>query len=468
MLKSSQQLQNNTCLKVSENQFGMNHFLLQDMMDMDILQWLQDEFANALGLASITVDLEGNPVTRPSNYTRFCMDYTHATEYGDKRCALSHRKGGEEAARLGKPVVYECHAGLIDFAVPIVLEGRQIGTILGGQVLTEAPDEQKYRELARKFGLDEEGYVQAACEVSKLPRERIEAAANILYIVANYMSKTAYYRQMLKMRSNLMSSSLNKISASVQALAGVTTEHHSHIIDLINSIEQTIAEEQKKMARLDKLNLIGEMAVNMGHEVRNPLTTVRGFLQYFSRKGEFRKYTSNLNIMLSELDQANDIITEFVALAKNRNVELKKKDLNQIILNYIPLFEADARLDKVAITLNLNDLPLLLVDEKEIRQLLLNLLKNAIDALAMGGEIVITTFLDDREAVLEIQDHGCGIPQEHLEKVGTPFFSTKPQGTGLGLAVCYRIAQTHSADLRIYSQEERGTKVRVIFNAISE
>lgn len=132
----------------AEMNITIHDIKLADVIDIDIMQRLQDDFAKGVGVASIVVDLDGNPVTHPSSYTSFCMDYTHATEAGDKRCAESHRKGGEEAARLGKPVVYECHAGLIDFAAPIILEGRQIGTVLGGQVLTGMPNEEKYRKVA--------------------------------------------------------------------------------------------------------------------------------------------------------------------------------------------------------------------------------------------------------------------------------------------------------------------------------
>lgn len=176
-----------------------------------------------MGLASVTVDIDGNPVTNPSRYTRFCQNYTHSTECGDKRCAESHRKGGEEAARLGKPVVYECHAGLIDFAAPILLEGRQIGTILGGQVLTDLPDEAKYRRIAREIGVDEEGYVEAVQEVRKLSKESIEAAANVLFIVANNMSKSAYQRRQLKAIADVLNDGISQISATMEELAASAT-----------------------------------------------------------------------------------------------------------------------------------------------------------------------------------------------------------------------------------------------------
>jgi len=216
---------------------GTNKITLTDVIDLDFLQRFQDDFAKGVGLASVTVDKEGTPVTKPSCYTRFCGKYTHSTECGDKRCAESHRKGGEEAARTGRPVVYECHAGLIDFAAPIMIEGELIGTILGGQVLTEAPDEEKYRKIAAEIGVDPDGYVEAAKEVIILPRERIEAAADVLFIVANSMSKAAYQRRKLSAAVNTLSESLHQITATMEELAASASDVNSNQAALNNEIK---------------------------------------------------------------------------------------------------------------------------------------------------------------------------------------------------------------------------------------
>jgi len=214
---------NNTKMKQDKNALAnvmdVSNLKLADIIDIRFLQQFQDDFAKGIGLASVTVDVSGTPVTNPSSYTRFCENYTHSTECGDKRCAESHRKGGEEAARTGKPVIYECHAGLIDFAAPIMIEGKLIGTILGGQVLTDLPDEAKYRRIAGEIGVDPDGYVEAVREVSRLSKERIEAAANVLFIVANNMSKMAYQQRKLQAVSNILNDSLHQISATMQQLA---------------------------------------------------------------------------------------------------------------------------------------------------------------------------------------------------------------------------------------------------------
>lgn len=192
---------------------------LTDIIDLKFLQQFQDDFATAIGIASVTVDMDGNPITDPSRYTRFCMDYTHSTACGDKRCAESHRKGGEEAARLGKPVVYECHAGLIDFAAPVIVDGKQLGTILGGQVLTSNLEEEKYRRIAKEIGVNEEEYVEAAKEVKLLSRESVEAAANVLFTVANSMSRDAYHQKELQSIAGVLNDGITQISATMEELA---------------------------------------------------------------------------------------------------------------------------------------------------------------------------------------------------------------------------------------------------------
>ncbi|MDF2635565.1 MAG: sensor signal transduction histidine kinase [Pelosinus sp.] len=203
-----------------------------------------------------------------------------------------------------------------------------------------------------------------------------------------------------------------------------------------------------EMARLDRLNLVGEMAASIGHEVRNPMTTVRGFLQMMSLKKEYKKNTDVFNIMIEELDRANSIISEFLSLAKDKSVHLKEVNLNTIITTLTPLMQANAIVDNKSIHHDLTEIPNLLLDEKEIRQLILNLVNNGLDAMKSGGKIYIRTFAYDNTVALAIQDEGHGIPKDIIKKIGTPFFTTKEAGTGLGLAVCYSIANRHNATIQ--------------------
>ena len=224
-------------MEIAKKKIDLDSLRLEDVIDIEVLQRFQDDFAKGMGLASVTVDQNGVPVTRPSGYTNFCLDYTHSTEVGDKRCAKSHKRGGEEAARLGKPFVYECHAGLIDFAAPIILEGHLLGTMLGGQVLINKPVNEKYEKIAKEIGVDQEGYLEAVNEINILDKERIEAAANVLFVVANNMSESAYHQRQLQASVDTLTDSLHQISATMQELAASATDVSDNQVKLNSEIK---------------------------------------------------------------------------------------------------------------------------------------------------------------------------------------------------------------------------------------
>jgi len=221
---------------------------------------------------------------------------------------------------------------------------------------------------------------------------------------------------------------------------------------------------EKEMARLDKLDLVGETAVGIGHEIRNPLTAVRGFLQIMQNKTDLNEYREYISIMIDELDRANSIIKEFLSLAKDKAIYPKRVNLNRVIENLCPLIEAEAILANQSVVTELAEIPDLLLDEKEICQLILNLTRNGLEAMPEGSSLLIRTFCDGKKAVLSVKDSGSGIAPEALEKLGTPFFTTKEHGTGLGLAVCYSIAVRHEATIEVETGPD-GTTFSVRFTA---
>lgn len=214
--------------------------------------------------------------------------------------------------------------------------------------------------------------------------------------------------------------------------------------------------ERKQMeieiSRLDRLNLVGEMAASIGHEIRNPMTTVRGYLQLLRENPAYTEDLECMDLMLEELDGANEIITEFLSLAKNKTVELKVMNLNSILKSIYPLLQANAVLQDKEILLEMQELPDLMLDEKEIRMLILNLVNNGLDAITPGKTVKINTYMEDSFSILAVQDTGCGISQDILEEIGTPFFTTKENRPGLGLAVCYGIAVRHKAKIDIQTE----------------
>ena len=224
-------------------------------------------------------------------------------------------------------------------------------------------------------------------------------------------------------------------------------------------------ETEVNIARLDRLNLIGEMAASIAHEIRNPMTVVRGFLQLLNSKKCYEEYQSYFTLMIEELDRANKIISEYLSIAKNKKVDLQPKYLDTVIKSLYPILMADANYQDKDIHLDLSKPPMPLIDENEIRQLILNMARNGIEAMSEGGTLTIGTMLEGNEIVLFIKDEGQGLPPNLLDKLGTPFFTTKENGTGLGLAVCYGIAARHNARID-FETNAQGTTFYVRFPLI--
>jgi two-component system, sporulation sensor kinase E len=222
---------------------------------------------------------------------------------------------------------------------------------------------------------------------------------------------------------------------------------------------------EKEVARLDRLNLIGEMAAGIAHEIRNPMTTVRGFLQVIQAKGS-PDFTTHIALMLAELDRANSIITEFLTLAKTKMTFQKSQLLNPIVEALFPLIQAEALMSDKEVRVNLRKCPPLLLDEKEVRQLILNIALNGLEAMLPGGVLTIETEHVDGEVILSIKDQGEGIKDEWLDKLGTPFFTTKETGTGLGLAICYSVAARHHAVIDVLTGED-GTTFKIRFQEVA-
>lgn len=218
---------------------------------------------------------------------------------------------------------------------------------------------------------------------------------------------------------------------------------------------------EKEMSRLDRLNLIGEMAAGIAHEIRNPMTTVQGFLQ-LSRNNSANLSAEIIDLMLDELHRANAIITEFLNLAKNKVSVKKKQNLNTILEALSPLIQAEAFRSNKQVKLDLNKCPDIYIDQKEIRQLILNIALNGLDAMSSNGKLTIKTYTKNQAVILEIKDQGHGISPDVLQKLGTPFFTTKETGTGLGLAICYSVAKRHHAEIDITTGDE-GTIFSICF-----
>jgi len=252
----------------------------------------------------------------------------------------------------------------------------------------------------------------------------------------------------------------------VQLTVSPIKNHNGKIMGASTIVRDVTAQKkiEKEMARMDQMNLVGEMAASIGHEVRNPMTTVRGFLQLLGKKENSEKYTNYIPLMISELDRANQIITEFLSISRTKVTEAARHNLNSIINSILPLIQVDATNAEKCVTTQLSIVPDLILDDREMRQMILNLARNGLEAMTKGGSLTIKTDFCDNKVILSIQDEGMGIKPELMNRLGTPFLTTKESGTGLGLAVCYGIAERHNAVITVKSSL-LGTTFFVKFNA---
>ena len=214
----------------------LNNITLLDVIDRRTLQSLQDAFAAATGMAALATDDNG-PVTEGSNFTDFCMKLTRESRVGAERCNRCDLKGGEEASRTGKPSVYYCTSGLMDFAAPVIVNGRHIGSLIGGQVLPEEPDEEKFRRIAGEIGVDPDQYIAALRKVKVVPKKQIEAAADLLWQMANALSEVGYQR-LVALESQ---KSKDDVVGTVGKMFSDTTDNMDNVSANIQALEASFA-----------------------------------------------------------------------------------------------------------------------------------------------------------------------------------------------------------------------------------
>lgn len=230
----------------------------------------------------------------------------------------------------------------------------------------------------------------------------------------------------------------------------------------INLVTRDVTERQATdefLRRSEKLSVVGQLAAGVAHEIRNPLTSLKGFVQLLQEGFQKREY---FELMHSELDRIQLIISEFLVLSKPQAITYYPRDLKHVLSQVVTLLETQAILSNVAIELTAAaSLPTVLCDENQLKQVFINFMKNAIEAMPAGGrlQIVLGTTADGVQ--VQVRDEGVGIPPELLEHLGEPFFTTKEHGTGLGLMISSKIIEEHGGRVQFQSVVGEGTVVTV-------
>lgn len=223
-----------------------------------------------------------------------------------------------------------------------------------------------------------------------------------------------------------------------------------------------IRDLEQKVIMNEKFAALGRLSAGVAHEIRNPLNSIKGFIQYFQKKldldEEDYKYT---DLMLSEVDRLNRVISKLLAYSKPREPRMSVRSLDEIVDHCILVLEREFSDASILVERKCyqDQAPMVLMDADQMTQVFLNILLNAIEATPRGGTIsVVSEAGNDRKVNLVVKDTGEGIPREHLDKIFDPFFSTKKKGTGLGLAIVKSIIEAHGGEIDVESEVGKGTK----------
>lgn len=256
---------------------------LKDFMDMDQLQKIQDMFSDATGLAAIAVNQDGEYITKGSNFTDFCMKYTRNSPEGNRRCVKCDNecKG-----------VYYCHAGLMDFASDIIVNGEKVGSIIGGQVLPNEPDLAKFESIAAELGIKPADYVAAVQKVPVRTEKSIRAAAQLLCDTVNEMANLAYVRWKNAEEIEVIESEMENLTKSVKSITDKTKEL------------ETIASRQNMLT------------LNASIEAARAGEVGVGFAVVAKQMGELSRHSSDIyknikeasNIISSSIGKINNVI----------------------------------------------------------------------------------------------------------------------------------------------------------------
>ena len=421
---------------------------ITDILDVELIQSLQDNFAQSMDIASIIVDINGDPVTKPSRYTNFCTNFIHNSVSGDNKCAESHRKCGEIAAKTGKPCITKCHAGLIDFAAPILVNGEHIGTILGGQILIKKPLDSDFKNTIKELNLNEKGFLVALREINVIKEQKLKSAVETVFIIANSISQLGYQKLTLKMDAKKMKN---------------------------NILNQNRLLDESKKYNMNQ----SKMFSSMSHELKTPLNIIFSALQLLESKydtksvvpdyGMFSKYSKvmkqncyRLVRLINNLIDMNKIELGFYKLKlENGNIIKTIEDITLSIVDH-------AKLKKITIVFDTDmEEKITAFDSEKFERIMLNILSNAIKFTESEGKISVNIYDKEDYILIKIKDTGIGIPQNMLNKIFDTYIQVDDslrgtvEGNGLGLSLVKSLVEMHGGEVSAKSEMGIGSEFNI-------
>lgn len=404
------------------------NYHLTDLIDVETLQKVQNAFSDMSGIAAVITDVNGVAITKDSGGCDFCHKYIRSTELGVRQCAECDKMGAARAANTKAACVYFCHAGLVEFAAPIMAHGTTVGCIVGGQLLTIPLEEKHLREVGDKLGVDAEKLIESAKDIRIVNKQTINKVSNALYTIANVLSDVAFSKHQVNMKNMELSKSSSMKS---------------------------------------------DFLANMSHEIRTPMNAVIGMAEMALREEltpAAREYIGQIKSSGQTLLTIINDILDFSKIESGKmdisDVEYEPmsviNDVSNIIMTRIGSKELE-------LTVDVNpDLPSgLYGDNIRIKQVMVNLANNAVKFTKEGNVHVKVDFWQADEETIElsisITDTGSGIKESDMGKLFRSFQQLDSkrnrniEGTGLGLAICKQLVSLMNGKIHVDSVYGKGS-----------
>lgn len=405
-----------------------DNYHLTDLIDVETLQKVQNAFSDMSGIAAVITDVNGVAITKDSGGCDFCHKYIRSTELGVRQCAECDKMGATKAAKAKAACVYFCHAGLVEFAAPIMAHGTTVGCIVGGQLLTIPLEEKHLREVGEKLGVDAEKLIESAKDIRIVNKQTIDKVSNALYTIANVLSDVAFSKHQVNMKNIELSKSSSMKS---------------------------------------------DFLANMSHEIRTPMNAVIGMAEMALREEltpAAREYIGQIKSSGQTLLTIINDILDFSKIESGKmdisDVEYEPmsviNDVSNIIMTRIGSKELE-------LTVDVNpDLPSgLYGDNIRIKQVMVNLANNAVKFTKEGNVHVKVDFWQTDEETIElsisITDTGSGIKESDMGKLFKSFQQLDSkrnrniEGTGLGLAICKQLVSLMNGKIHVDSVYGKGS-----------
>jgi two-component system, sporulation sensor kinase B len=292
--------------------------------------------------------------------------------------------------------------------------------------------------------------------VNSFQRAKKEKRVKIAVLLSCYYSLVVVAWYFILRHSSLQNL---KVVVIFLAIAVIATWFFITLNENLRDIEQLRLEIQKA----EKLRVLSDLTSSFAHEIRNPMQVNRGFLQLMEKESIPHHVKGYIDLCIKEMDRANEIITDYLSFAKPQVENMKSievsKQLNQV-KNILSPYSLSNGVD---LKMNLEDNIFVSADPQKFNQCFINLIKNGIEAMPSGGVVTISCFQQDEQVLIDIVDQGIGMTQEQITNLGTPFYTLKDKGTGLGLMVTYRLIQSFKGSVHVKSQLGKGTKFSIVF-----